>query len=73
MELFNESKDQFYNLRQVLLLGPNAVIAWLEVLACDSYLKPMGGHAIYDLALPVTSIIYFAIAMRHFKQAKKEM
>ena len=69
--LMTKSKDEFYTFRTILLLGPNSVLAWLEVFACENYLKPMGGHAIYDLALPVTTIIYFVIVVLHFKHVKK--
>ena len=71
MALLDESKDEFHNLRQALLLWPNLVIAWVEVFACENYLQPIGGHVIYDLGYPLTSIIYFAIVVWHVKKAKK--
>merc|ERR1712215_443444 len=66
-----KGKNEFYNLETVLLLTPNCVIAWLEAFACENYLRPIGGHAIYDVAIPLTNIAYFCILYGHRQMGKK--
>jgi len=70
-ELLEQKKDEFYNLKTVLLLTPNCVIAWVEAFACENYLRPIGGHAIYDVAIPLTNIAYFCIIFGHQQMSKK--
>ena len=70
-ELLEKEKDEFYNLKTVLLYIPNSVLAWMEVFGCENYLRPYGGHAIYDAAIPLTNIAYFCLLYSHQKHYKK--
>jgi len=70
-ELLEKEKDEFYNLKTVLLYIPNSVLAWMEVFGCENYLRPYGGHAIYDVAVPLTNIAYFWLLFSHQKYYKK--
>ena len=63
--------DSFYNLRVPLLNIPNSIIAWIEAFACEKYLQPYGGHAIYDAFVPITMIAYIFILFCHGKKTKK--
>ena len=58
-----KSRDEFYNLRTIFLVIPTSVVAWMEAFGCENYLRPIGGHAIYDLTIPVSSLVYFAIIL----------
>ena len=73
VDLVEKSKDEFYNVRTILLLLPVSVISWVEVFGCENYLRPIGGHAVYDLVIPVTSLIYFGILMRESNDVKKNV
>jgi len=72
-DLLQKSKDEFYNLRTIILLVPNSVIAWVEVFGCEKYLRPIGGHAVYDFSIPATSIIYLAILFWQSNYIKKRV
>ena len=63
--------DRFYNLRVPLLNIPNSIIAWMEAFACEKYLQPYGGHAIYDAFIPITMIAYIFVLFCHGKKTKK--
>jgi len=70
-ELLEKEKDEFYNLKTVLLYIPPSVLAWVEVFGCENYLRPYGGHAVYDAAIPLTNIAYFWLLYAHQKYYKK--
>ena len=64
--------DSFYNIRTALLNIPNSILAWMEVFACEKYLQPYGGHAIYDAFIPITNIAYiFVLFYYNNKKSKK--
>ena len=64
--------DQFYNLRIPLLNIPNSIIAWMEAFACEKFLQPYGGHAIYDAFIPITMIVYILVLFCYSKKDKKD-
>ena len=64
--------DQFYNLRIPLLNIPNSIIAWMEAFACEKFLQPYGGHAIYDAFIPITMIAYIFVLFCYSKKDKKD-
>ena len=63
--------DEYYNLRIPLLNIPNSIIAWMEAFACEKFLQPYGGHAIYDAFIPITQITYIFVLFHYTKMAKK--
>ena len=63
--------DEYYNLRIPLLNIPNSIIAWMEAFACEKYLQPYGGHAIYDAFIPITMIAYIFVVLYQRNQTKK--
>ena len=63
--------DRFYNLRIPLLNIPNSIIAWMEAFACEKFLQPYGGHAIYDAFIPITMIAYIFVLFYSSKKTKK--
>jgi len=63
--------DPFYNIRIPLLNIPNSIIAWMEAFACEKFLQPYGGHAIYDAFIPITMIIYVFVIFSYSKNTKK--
>jgi len=67
----DEEKDEFYNLKTILLYIPTSVLAWMEAFACENYLRPYGGHALYDVTIPLTNIAYFCLIYAHQKYNKK--
>jgi len=66
-----ENVDPYYNLRIPLLNIPNSIIAWMEAFACEKFLQPYGGHAIYDAFIPITMIAYIFILFCHSQKTKK--
>ena len=63
--------DPFYNMRTPLLNIPNSILAWMEVFACEKFLQPYGGHAIYDAFIPITAIAYIFVLFYYSKKTKK--
>ena len=63
--------DPFYNIRIPLFNIPTAILAWMEVFACEKFLQPYGGHAIYDAFIPITQITYIFVLFHYTKKAKK--
>ena len=63
--------DSFYNIRTPLLNIPNSILAWMEVFACEKFLQPYGGHAIYDAFIPITMIAYIFVLFYYSKKSKK--
>ena len=63
--------DPFYNMRTPLLNIPNSILAWMEVFACEKFLQPYGGHAIYDAFIPITAIAYIFVLFYYNKKTKK--
>ena len=35
------------------------VVAWLEATACDTFLVGIGGHFVYDMAIPIAILTYY--------------
>jgi len=51
---------------------PFSVVAWLEALSCESFLKRIGGHMWYDASIPVAILLfYFAVRGLESSKAKK--
>ena len=63
--------DPFYNIRIPLLNIPNSILAWMEIFACEKFLQPYGGHAIYDAFIPITMIAYIFVLFYCSKKTKK--
>ena len=63
--------DPFYNIRIPLFNIPTAILAWMEVFACEKFLQPYGGHAIYDAFIPITQIAYIVVLCYYSKKTKK--
>ena len=70
-DLLVKEVDRFYNLRIPLLSIPNSIIAWMEAFACEKFLQPYGGHAIYDAFIPITMIAYIFVLFGSTKKTKK--
>lgn len=43
-----------------LVAVPVSVIAWLEATQCEQLIRPIGGHLVYDLSIPVSILILYA-------------
>ena len=63
--------DPFYNIRIPIFNIPNSILAWMEVFACEKFLQPYGGHAIYDAFIPITQIAYIVVLCYYSKKTKK--
>jgi len=70
-DLQTKEMDEYYNLRIPLLNIPNSIIAWMEAFACEKFLQPYGGHAIYDAFIPITMIAYIFVVLYQRNQTKK--
>lgn len=70
-EIQAKKVDPYYNIRIPLFYIPTSILAWMEVLACETFLQPYGGHAIYDAFIPITQIAYIFILCYYCKKTKK--
>ena len=51
---------------------PPAVAEKAEAFACEKFLQPYGGHAIYDAFIPITMIAYIFVLFCYDKKDKKD-
>jgi hypothetical protein len=42
---------------------PVGLVAWVEALGCDRFLKAAGGHVWYDAVIPASMFAYYALAL----------
>ena len=58
-----KEKDVFYDLRSILSL-PVLLMTWIEPLTCDWFLIEFGGHVWFDISIPASSMLYYAVASK---------
>ena len=69
--LLYSEKGEHYNAYVLFFAVPVSVVAWVEALACEQALQPIGGHLVYDLSIPV-SMLAFYLYVRATKSRAKE-
>ena len=64
-----EEKDIAYDWRWVIS-GPSLVVAWVEAMACTSFLRDIGGHVWFDASIQLTTLLYYFF-VRGLEKPKK--
>ena len=64
-----EEKDIAYNWRWVIS-APSSVVAWVEAMACTSFLRDIGGHVWFDASIQLTTLLYYFF-VRGLEKPKK--
>ena len=62
-------KNEYYNATSLFIVGPVGVIAWIEGLACESFLIHYGGHFWYDMTVPIMMTGYI-VYLKHREASK---
>ena len=57
-ELNIPDKDTYYDIKAALVHLPLTIVGWIESIYCDSFVKRIGGHLIYDTTIPLSVISY---------------
>ena len=39
---------------------PLGLLAWVEALACEQVMRPLGGHVLYDATIPLSLLALYA-------------
>uniref|UniRef100_A0A7S3NHC5 Uncharacterized protein n=1 Tax=Aureoumbra lagunensis TaxID=44058 RepID=A0A7S3NHC5_9STRA len=60
-------KDVFYAIHALTTSFPIMIVTWLEPLLCDSFLIHYGGHIIFDYSIPISYLLYIAVASNFFE------
>ena len=58
-ELSNPVKDKYYSTRFLMIGLPILSVAWLEALACESFLIHYGGHVWFDNTIALSFLAYY--------------
>jgi len=57
--LFFAEKGPYYT-AQVFFSGvPLALVTWMEALLCEQVIRPIGGHLVYDLTIPISLLAFY--------------
>jgi len=77
-ELLRRDKDFYYDVAAVAINLPVGFVAWLEAVACDSFLgqsavtyKAAGGHVLYDGTICLSMFVYYAVVLSSQPRAKQ--
>jgi len=54
-------KDVYYAAYALLVSVPVGFVGWTESLGCDTFVRSIGGHLIYDTSISITICIYLAL------------
>lgn len=71
-ELNSTDKDEYYNIKSVIVHLPLTFVGLIEAIYCDSFIKKYGGHLIYDSTIPISLIIYHMILRRRIGHCRKK-
>lgn len=64
-------KGAYYTASSIILSLPTAVVAWLEALTCERLIRPIGGHLVYDVTIPLSLLTLYFWVRGQPKSAKK--
>ena len=66
--LSNPVKDKYYSTRFFMISLPIMSIAWIEALACESFLVNFGGHLMFDNTIAL-SYLFFYVYVRIMEES----
>merc|ERR1712008_456580 len=58
--LFFAEKGPHYTAQAFFFGVPLALVTWMEALLCEQVIRPIGGHLVYDLMIPVSLLAFYA-------------
>jgi hypothetical protein len=67
----SSEKDAYFDAYAWLVGVPVGFVGWMESIGCDTFIRRLGGHVVYDTSISLSILAYFLLAWGRILDAPK--